>query len=380
MIHPRGEYPVNKTREAKIVYDRVLLRTDTPDVVVVGGGIIGTSIAWRLARHCRVSLFDAGVLGGEASWAGAGMLVPASEYDSACPELTFALDSLKQWPSYVAELESESGARIDFRLCGSVELAATEAEFEKLRARAAVHRGLGIDCSPVAGGEVRRMLPGLTGNVYAGVLYPKEGQVNPRSVMSVLRRECVRWGVSIRERARITKLSATEKGVAIEVEDGQRIEAWGAVIAAGAWSNQIDANVALPRCYPVRGHLVGYSLKPGSLPHVLRFHKTYLVQRLTGYTIAGASEENAGFDRAVDDGIVADLSARAHELAGGIVPAAPEDAWVGFRPASDSGPFLDRVDGTRAWLAYGHYRNGILLAPKTADAVSSAIVASLGTS
>lgn len=346
--------------------------------MIIGGGIIGCSIAWRLASAGRrVILCDAGVLGGEASWAGAGMLVPGSEYSRACPELTFALESLAAWPGFAAQLERESDTSIDFELCGALELAGSPAEFEKLRTLATTQRRLGIDCRVVEAQELRGMVPGLTAPLEGAVYFPKEGQVDPRTVTAALRIACQRAGVEIREHTRVTRLIPRDGAVSIESSDGGVIEAARAVIAAGAWSNLIDAGVRLPRCFPVRGHLIGYALSAGSLPHVLRFHHTYAVQRRGGYTIAGTSEEQVGFDRTLDPATVDGIAARAHALAGGIIPAVAQDAWIGFRPGAKRGPSLGRLDDTAIWLAYGHYRNGILLAPATAARIAGEIISSL---
>lgn len=345
----------------------------TTDVAIVGGGIIGYSIAWRLRRHCRVLVCEAAVAGGEASWAGAGMLVPGSEYDEPGDSFAFALRSLALWPEFARELTAETGVPIDISFHGSLELAASAEEYEGLVERARRQRDSGIRSEPVPPEKLSKMMPGLTAGAGA-ILYPDEGQVDPRTVMKALATRCPG-----REQARVTRLRHSARQVEVELAPGERIVAARAVIAAGAWSSSLalDPPAVLPECYPVRGHLIGYRLMADAVPHVLRFHHTYVVQRQSGYTIAGTSVEHAGFDRTIDRATAADIARRAHGLAGGILPAEPEDVWVGFRPGSDSGPHIGRVEGTPVWLAYGHYRNGILLAPATAERVAAEIIASL---
>lgn len=340
------------------------------DVIVVGAGIIGASIAWRLARRFKVILCDAQSVGGEASWAGAGMLVPGSEYSEPCPALTFALHSLSLYPGFVAELEEESGLAIDFSQCGSLELAGSEEELEQLAGR---RKAQLLDRR-----EVRERVPGIADAVAGALLDPLEGQVDPRTVVAALAVAGRRRGLEIREQTAITALRWGGGCVVARTAAGGEIVALRAVIAAGAWSSGLDAGVALPRCYPVRGHLLGYRLEPGSLAHVLRFHHTYVVQRLSGYTIAGTSEELVGFDRAIHAGTVAAIAGRAHLLVPGLLPPAAADAWTGFRPGSDSSlPYLGRVEDSPVWLAYGHYRNGILLAPATAERIAAELTSSL---
>lgn len=352
---------------------RVLTLPRSASIAIIGGGIIGASISYRLTPHAQIILLEAATIGSEASWAGAGMLVPGSEYDQPSPELEFALESLRLWPTFVQQLQSESALSIDFSLSGSLELAASQSEAAQLQARAQRQAAFGIASTPMSHSDLP---PGIAPHIAGGVLYPNEGQVDPRTVTAALRSVLERKRVRILEHTRVTAIRPHAKGVELNLADGSRLEADAAVLAAGAWTSLIESPTPLPRCYPVRGHLIGYQLPPGSLPHVLRFHHTYVVQRRSGYTISGTSEEQAGFDRTINPATVADIAARAHSLAPGILPAQPRDAWIGFRPGADNGPFVQRLGDAPLWAAYGHYRNGILLAPATAARIEHAITSS----
>jgi glycine oxidase len=293
---------------------------------VVGGGIIGMSIAWRLAqRGVAVEVFDAGRIGGEASWAGAGMLAPGGEVDAPTRLAQLTVDSLKLYPDFVHELEFESGQKIDFAQCGAIERTRDDA-----RARAQASLGI-LSCRWNAD----------------EVFYPDDAVVDPRDVVRALRVICERRGVPLRENSPVSRIEGP------------------AVLAAGAWSSTIGTPVPIRPAFPVRGHLVSYRMPPGSVPRILRSGHTYILQRNTGLTIVGSETEHVGFDRTINPEIVADIDRRARTL----LPQLPQphEAWIGFRPATEAlEPEVGMLPGTGIFLAYGHYRNGILLAPVTA--------------
>lgn len=293
---------------------------------IIGGGIIGMSIAWRLAQHgLRVEVFDAGRIGGEASWAGAGMLAPGGEVDGPTSLGKLTVEGLKLYPDFVAELQSESGCEIDFAQCGAIERAADDS-------RAQAQAAIGIRSQRINPREI---------------FYPDDAVVDPRDVVRALRVICERQGVSLHENTPVTKIEGP------------------AVLAAGAWSSLIETPMPIRASFPVRGHLVSYRMEPGSLPHILRSGHTYILQRKSGLTIAGSETERVGFDRTLRPEIVADIDARARAIVPELPP--PHESWLGFRPATESlDPEIGMLPGTNIFLAYGHYRNGILLAPMTA--------------
>jgi glycine oxidase len=346
----------------------------SPDAIVIGAGIVGGSIAWRLAQAgMSVTLLDAGELGGEASWAGAGMLAPGGEFTAQTPLARFALESLGLYPAFVQELESEARARIDYRRSGAVELACTEAEWHDLLERRTAQQSLGIRSS------ARTNVLGAAGALF----YPDDAIVDPRDVMRALRYACQARQVRILERTRVLEIRIAAGTVDIETSAGP-LSASAAVLTAGAWSGAIPItrtgtgeSIAITPTFPVRGHLLGYTLPPGSLGPILRRAHTYLLQRASGFTIAGTSSEQAGFDRRLDPAVIAGIHARACELLPRLRSAPEPQAWLGFRPATANfEPVIRRLDDLPLWLAYGHYRNGILLAPATARLISREITSS----
>ena len=338
------------------------------DAIVIGAGIIGASIAWRFSqRGLRVTLLDAGRAGGEASWAGAGMLAPGGEITQWSQWAEFSLRSHKLYPAFVDELQGETGCGIDFQRNGALELAATEADWPSVQARAEHQRAWGIP-SEAAGFE------GAAGALF----YPEDAIVDPRHVMSALLRACQQRGVLLREGLPVTGIHSEPESISVDTREG-RLSAAVAVLAAGAWSGSLPFNNIdkLPGSFPVRGHLIGYRVNPGLSPTILRSGETYVLQRSSGFLIAGSSVENAGFDRRVDPAIVTDITRRAEALLPILRDAGRPEAWLGFRPRCDAHqPQIGRFKDSNLWLAYGHFRNGILLAPATAERIADQITAS----
>lgn len=343
-----------------------------PDATIVGGGIIGCSIAWRLAQHgLHVLLLEAGALGGEASTAGAGMLVPGGEITERTLWSLRAVESRRLYPAFLEDLRGESGLAIDFRDCGALELAATPEETAALRDRAIAQRDLGIPSEPVSRDEALEMIPGLAAECCVSArFYPEDALVDPHDVLRALRAALARRGVAIREG---TRAEEVDIDLASVKADGEWIETGWLILAAGAWTSQLVPEA--PAARPVKGHLLGWRQQPGSLATIVRRDHLYLLQRSNGFTIAGATVEEAGFDKTVDPAIVADLHRRAARHLPRLYARPPDTAWTGLRPGiAAPGPFVQRIEGTDVWLAYGHYRNGILLAPVTAKLVAGEIV------
>ncbi len=353
---------------------------DRYEAAVIGGGIIGTSIAWRLAQSARqVTILEAGALGGEASWAGAGMLAPGGELGGKSRWADFALESLGLYPAYIEQLEAESDLRVDYQRLGAIEVAFTSGEWRELETRAAAQRALGIASERLDATRLRSMAPLLAGEVEGSLYYPQDALVDPRHVMQALRIACERRGVTIREHSPVREVRLRRESIEIDTAEGT-LTSGCAVLAAGAWSSGIAVRqdgerVPLPVSFPVKGHLLGYGLEAGSLGPIVRQGKTYVVQRASGFTVAGSSMEEAGFDRSIDCGIVEDVRQRAGRILPILREAPPAESWIGFRPATAGyEPELGQVRGSRLWLSYGHFRNGILLAPATALRISREIL------
>ncbi len=329
-------------------------------MIVTGAGIIGLACAWRLRQKgFKVTIFDAREPASEASWAAAGMLAPGGEIDRDSALAILAMRSLRGYPDFVRELGQDTGMPIDFRQCGAFEVAATSEEFEALCAKAERQRAAGIESERATYGAMEARF------------YAADAMVDPRQVNAALRRACERMGCVVRASEPVEEIAPD--GTSVRTARETLFDDDGVLIAAGAWSSSLCA--ALPPTKPVRGHLAAWSLKPGTLPSIVRRGHTYLLQRSGGTLIAGSSTEDAGFNREIDGAVVADIRERAAKLLPALAGVAPDQCWNGFRPAIDSAnaaPIIGKI-GERLWAAVGHYRNGILLAPETAKMIAASI-------
>jgi glycine oxidase len=344
-------------------------------VGVVGGGIIGMSAAWRLAQAgFAVMVYEKSTVGGEASWAGAGMLAPGGEFEGDSELARLAVESRDLYPAFVDELRRESGLAIDLQETGALEVAYSAEEMRLLDERAERQAAIGIPSKRVSTEQITTFWPLLNKEQLAGgYFYPGDAAVDPRHVMGALRIACEKAGVTVVEPGEVKSITVETAVVCLDTNRHDAV-----VIAAGAWSGLIAVRgvPALPASQPVRGHLLGYRQPERICNGILRRGHTYLLQRANGLLIVGASVERVGFDRGIDQDAAAKLRSEAALLLPHLGETSPSEVWNGFRPGSDElhiGPW----HSARVQLAYGHYRNGILLAPVTAQLLTRSVSASL---
>lgn len=350
-------------------------------IAIIGGGLIGLSVAWELARaHCQVFVYEKNRVGGEASWAGAGMLSPGGEVVGPSLLASLALESRNLYRQFVHDLEQASGFAIDYQECGALDLAYSPEELQTLEARALDQDSAGIQSLPVSAAHILAFWPhlrkqGLTG----GRFYPKDAIVNPRELVPALAAVCRKRGVAVLENCAVARIGVSETAVTVEASCGTAMHQ-AAVIAAGAWSSSfaVEGVPPIPRAEPVKGHLIGYQQPEHACTTIVRHGPTYLLQRAGGLLIAGASVEHVGFDRELRREVAAGLAEAAAFVFPHLAETAPSETWIGFRPGSDS-LHIEAWHSKLLLLAYGHYRNGILLAPATARRIAAEITANLRT-
>ncbi|MFL6143284.1 MAG: glycine oxidase ThiO [Labedaea sp.] len=339
-------------------------------ITVVGGGVIGLSVAWRLARGGRpVTVLDPAPMSG-ASWVAGGMLAPVSEASPGEEHLLVSgTAALEAWPAFAAGLD-DPGLRTEGTVVVGFD-AADEAELDTLGTRLAE---LGRDVEALSPGQLRKLEPSISPVVRSGLLVPGDLAVDNRKLLRALHKAATRCGVEF-----IPAEAARVRPGAVELADGSTMDCAVAVIAAGAWSGRLHAALANV-IRPVKGEILRLRARPGTLApprHTIRAlvesRHSYLVPRDSGEVVLGATQYEAGFDTDVTVRGVRDLLADAERILQGVTEFALVECAAGLRAGSpDNRPVLGWLEpGVLA--ATGHHRNGLLLAPTTADAVAGLV-------
>jgi glycine oxidase len=357
------------------------MSTARPRVAVIGAGVIGLSIGWRLAQAgSAVDVFDRGPAGAGASWAAAGMLAAGAEAEPG-EERLLALNRASQslWPAFARELEAASGIDVGYRREGTLILALNRDERERLRADYEFQRGLGVPLHWLSAAEAKRREPHVAAATLAAVHAPEDHQVDNRQVVRALIAACRAAGVRIRENVAALGIEVTAGRVAGVSFAGGRQGCDAVVLAAGAWSRQIPGlpPQALPPVRPIKGQMLALRMDPEAplLRHVLWAARIYLVPRGSGRLVIGGTVEERGFDPQLTAGGMLALLQAAWRVLPGIEELAIEESWVGFRPGSpDDAPILGPSAIEGLVIATGHHRNGILLTPITARTVGDYVL------
>jgi glycine oxidase len=323
------------------------------DVIVAGGGIIGLSLAFELRkRNLSVLLLERGEPGREASHAAAGMLSPRGG-DLPAPLQDLADASAALYPEFVQEVEDSSGIKVDLRRQGAVLLG----------------HGLGVD-GRLSAEEQQRLEPRMA--IQREACFNQEASVDPRALTAALAKAALHHGVDLATGAEVLKVQTAAKR--FEVQTAKATYSAGMVVnCCGAWSGQIGP-LRLPT-RPVKGQMLSVvSEKKNLLTHVIRGEHVYLVPRSDGRILIGATVEEAGFDKRVDPAVIKHLHQKAGELVPEMATARIHEAWAGLRPSTqDDLPILGATSIANYFVATGHFRNGILLAPVTAKIITSVI-------
>lgn len=354
---------------------------NTCDVVIVGGGVIGLGIAWRCAqRGFGVTVVDPDP-GSGASRTAAGMLAPATElHYGEVPLLTLNLDSARRYPPFVAELESASGQRVGYRTSGTLVVAWDGADLVGLRDLQTFGASLGLTSELISARELHRLEPALASGLPGALLATDDHQVDNRRLHRALLVAAERAGVRVlRERA-ASVVCAGDRATGIALANGERLACNIVVLAAGAWSGLVaGADERLVPVRPVKGQTLRLSV-PGEPPlrHVVRGRvkgaHVYLVPRANGQIVVGASSEEAGFDLRPRAGAVYELLRDAQSLVPVLGEAVLDEVSTSVRPGSpDNAPVMGPAGADGLLVATGHYRNGILLTPVTADGMAELI-------
>ena len=331
-------------------------------IAIVGGGAIGLACAWRLAQNgARVAVFERGEIGGEASWAAGGMLAPGPEtfiHNTHAPRavrdamLRFGVESRDLYPNLAAELLEQTG--VDVELC-------------QIGSPTCDWRAPGILMVP------DDVISGPDSVLYNGreaFWFERDGQVEPRHLTRALRLACEKCGVEIYQNTPVQRIEI-ENARAVAVMTGDaRYPIENIVLCAGAWSGQLGLpDAATPPIRPVAGQML--QLRGGrALKHIVYGAHCYLIPRRDGRLLVGATVEEIGFEKRVTPENTSQLLGAARELAPIVAQMPLEKSWSGLRPVSPDGlPIIGGGPIENLSYATGHGRNGILLAPRTAEII-----------
>ena len=350
---------------------------------MVGGGVIGLTVARRLALDgFGVTLVERGRCGAEASWAGAGVLAPCNPHRTD-PVAELQLRSLAMHADFCAALRSETGIDPEYEPCGELELALDPDGWRALQSDAEAAGGRRMpDGHPAfqlhTPDETRQLEPLVARDVCGSLQCRETSQVRNPRLLAALRAACLKAGVDVRESGVVRDLIAQRDRVTgVRLANEDVVSAGTVVICAGAWSSQIDARLqTLMPVHPVRGQMILMKLDARPFGHILSRGKTYLVPRRDGHVLLGATEEpEAGFTKRNTAEGIRGLIERAVRLVPTIADAPLVSTWSGLRPGTpDDKPYIGRVPGLDGLIAAtGHFRSGLTLAPATAEVVAAAL-------
>ena len=356
-------------------------------IVIVGGGVSGLAIGWRLAQAGEsVTVFERNKAGMESTWAAAGMLAPQIEAEYGEEMLLpLAMASHKLWPDFAKELIAETGIPIDYREEGTIQVSLDRDEQEQLDNRFIFLSRNQLEIEKLSAYEVRRLEPHISRAVTGGIYSPQDHQVDNRALAVALKIAFEKAGGILREQCSVEEIVIDKDCVTGIVVNGGKIKVDHVVVAAGAWSRNIPGipDVLRPPVRPLKGQMLALEM-PASAPlitHVIWgpgnsiVSNVYLAPKSDGRLIVGATVEEMGFDKRMTGGGLLEILRAAWEVLPGIYDLPVIDSWSGLRPASrDDAPILGSSGIAGLTYATGHHRNGILLSPITASEISSYII------
>jgi glycine oxidase len=345
------------------------------DAVVVGAGVIGLSCAWRLAqRGGRVALIDRSSPPAGATRVAAGMLAPVGELAFGEPGLLkMTLAAAELYPDFVAELEATSGIPTGYARRGALHIALDRDEAAELRRVHELQRSLGLGAEWLPPRRCRELEPGLTPSFNGGVHAPGEGVVDPHALTAALVRAIEAEGVDLELETEVDAALPEGDGIGgVRTAAGEELRAPATILATGAWAGRAEwlPEPARPAVRPVKGQILELRARDGSGPceRIVASERVYLVPRRKGRLIVGATVEERGYDTAVTAGGVHELLREAYRVLPEVAEMELVEASAGLRPGTpDNLPLVGPSPLAGLYWATGHYRNGILLAPLTAN-------------
>ncbi len=347
------------------------------DIMVIGGGVIGCSIALRLAAEgLSVSVIERGRLGCEASRAAAGMLSPQMEAPAPGAFFDLCLQSRALYPDFVARLQELSGVDIEYSDRGTLRIISDECDHTEVRSWLDWQVAAGLGCEFLSASELASIEPQAARRATGAVFIPGDHQVENRRLMDALELALKNSGVNVIPQCEALEIMTTAGKATGVLTSLGRFDAGGVVVAAGSWSSSLLEPVGLDvKLIPARGQMLALRGARDVMTRVIHTSKCYLVPRRDGRVLVGATVEYVGYDKAVTAEGMCSLLQAAIEAVEGLEKFEVAESWSGLRPDTpDHLPVLGATRVDNLWLATGHFRNGILLAPITADLIAEAII------
>lgn len=340
------------------------------DVIVVGGGVIGCSIAWRLAQSgMKVTVIERGRVGCEASRAAAGMLSPQGGAESAGSFFDLCLDSRTMYRTFGEQLTEASGIDIEYKDEGTLFVVAEGEDQEETTKWASWQLEAGLSLEHLSADEIRKIEPSVTQSATRAIFLPQEHQVENRRLMDALEVAMRTAPVELIEGSEVTAIQACRGKVTGVVCGDERLSAGSVIVAAGTWSGSLLEPLGLNvRIIPALGQMVAVKGEARCIDRVVHSSKVYLVPRRDGRILIGATVEHTGFQRGVTVRGINYLLSAATQIVPSLEGFELIEAWSGLRPDTvDHLPVMGPSGIDNLVLATGHFRNGILLAPITAQ-------------
>ncbi|MGG0247473.1 glycine oxidase ThiO [Peribacillus frigoritolerans] len=339
------------------------------DAIIVGGGVIGGSIAFQLAkRGKKVLLLEKDRLASKASSAAAGMLGAQSELDPDNPLFTLASRSRAMFPALAEELKDISGIDIELVNKGMYKVALSSDQVAELKNMIKVQQNAGLEAEWLSTAEIRKTEPLLSDEIKGAMFIPNDGQVSATRLSLAFTESAAALGVDIKEFVHVSEL-VTENGcVTGVVTDIGRFSSENVIVAGGAWSAfLLEKSGIILDSYPVKGECFSVLTDRPLLEKTIFSHGCYLVPKVGGRIIVGATVKANTFDQKVRLEGISTLIERAMQLLPAIKGTELEKTWAGIRPQTGDGlPYFGEHPACKGlFIATGHYRNGILLSPIT---------------
>ncbi|MCH8840281.1 MAG: glycine oxidase ThiO [Planctomycetes bacterium] len=359
------------------------MNSSSHDVLIVGGGVIGLSLAWELAQHgAKVCVVDRGKMGREASWAGAGMIPPGpsrSHWERATPLERMAGLSSDLHAKWSQALLAETGVDNEYRRCGALRLAEIPSQVSLVDNQISRWRELGIECQELDSRELAQLEPELASNAGSLGAYhiPAETQIrNPRHLQALLA-ACRQAGVELRPGTTVREWRIQGEHVTAAITDEQPLVAEQFCLTAGCWTGQLAKTLGLDLLVkPIRGQMVLLSGARVLLSHNVYVGLRYLAPRQDGHVLVGSTMEDVGFVKENTPDATDELLSFAIQLVPALAELPVDTCWSGLRPGTPDGkPYLGRAGQLEnTWVATGHFRAGLQLSPATAVVMRSLIL------